>query len=206
LTPFEVYKNYCAIKAHFNSSFDFVKCGTGIKVSRENYENRTDKVFFERLSNKHLDYVVPYLVANFIDNPNAWIGELQLNIETQEIYFEWKKRVGQLFKTAEKELTHLKIFLEENGRSFDDLFSIKDGNPPMLYRLTAQKYLTLETYLVFNEVLDCHAYFRKVVVDDPVFDMFDRKIVNYRPFLMLRKDKCKRLIQNIFLDKEAKTV
>jgi len=206
LTPFEVYKNYCAIKAHFNSSFDFVVRGAGINVSRENYDNRTDKVFFERLSNKHLDYVVPYLVANFIDNPNAWIGELQLNIETQEIYFEWKKRVGKLFATAQKELSQLKIFLKENDLTFDDLFVMKDENPPMLYRLTAQKYLTLETYLVFNEVLECHDHFRKNIKDDPVFDMFDRKIANYRPFLLLRKDKCRRLIRNIFLAKEAETV
>jgi len=186
MTGFEVYRTYCAIKAHFNSSFDFTANGTRINIKRKNYDNRRDKIFFENLSNKHIDYIVPFLVANFIDNPNAWIGDLQLNIETQDIYFEWKKRVTKLFHNADIELRSLKKFMTDKDLDFNSIFELMNNKAPILYRMTAQGYLNIETYMVVDTALNCHQHISDLMEDDPVFELFDRRVVNYRPFLLLK--------------------
>jgi len=204
MTGFEIYRTYCALKAHFNSKFDFTKSGTCINIKRNNYDKRKDRLFFESLSNKHMDYVVPFLVANFIDNPNAWIGDLQLNVETQEIYFEWKKRVSNLFRNADKELNTLKTFMNDNKLDFNSIFELRNNKAPILYRMTAQGYLNIETYMVVDCALNCHQHISDLMEDDPVFELFNRRVLNYRPFLLLKQEKCLRLVKKIFLDTEAK--
>jgi len=200
LTAFEVYRIYCALKAHFSGRFNVVEHGLGIKCKRSAFDKRNDKLFFERLANKHIDYIVPFFVANFVDNPDKYIFELQLNAETEEIYFNWKKRVTTLHKNAKEELAEIKSFMVENDLTFNDLFAIIDGKYPIIYRMVQQKYLSIETYILLDKAVGFHDYFCEILPDiDVTFDNFNRRVIGYKPFLLLDKARCKQIVKDTFI-------
>ena len=68
MEPSDVYLMYCALKAHFNSDYDFFKYGGKTKISRDSFFKRKDRHFFVRISKKYreYDFIRDYFVSNFI--------------------------------------------------------------------------------------------------------------------------------------------
>ena len=195
----EVYRQYCAIKAHFNSTYDYFKYSGKIRARRSSYQKRDDKNFFERLARKNMAYVIPFLVANFVTDKNLWVGDLVMNLEAEENYFAWKKKMSRLFMEAEEELFKVSQFMEARDISFNGLFEIKEDSQPILFRLMAQRFITLETYIIADVALGFRKTFDAGLEDDVVYQRWAKKITAYEPFLDLPRAKCLKLVRKIFL-------
>jgi len=195
---FEVYQHYCAIKAHFNSTYDYFKYSGKIKARRSSYQKRDDKNFFDLLAKKNMAYVIPFLVANFVTDKNLWVGDLVMNLEAEENYFAWKKKMSRLFMEAEEELSKVNQFMEARNILFNDLFAIKEDSQPILFRLMAQRFISLETYIIVDVALGFRKTFDTGLEDDIVYRRWAKKITAYEPFLNLPKAKCLNLVRKIF--------
>ena len=81
MTPIEVYKTYLAFKNHFTKpNYDYFQyCGKS-RASKESFNKRKDRYFFERISRQKSDEEIKhYFLASFIecDDPSRlWIGEI----------------------------------------------------------------------------------------------------------------------------------
>jgi len=200
LSGFEVFQHYVALKSHFNTpSYDYIKYRAKTTVKRSSYEKRNDKAFFERLANRNMDYIIPYLVANFVENENLWVGDLTLNQESEEIYFAWRKRMSRLFTTARSDMENIRDFLANRSLTFNDLFVVKEGSQPIIFRLLVQRYITLETYIIMDTVLGFSARFDRMLKNDYIYEQWSLKIKKYAPFLNLDKAKCHDEVKEIFL-------
>ena len=125
MTPIEVYKTYLAFKNHFTKpNYDYFQyCGKS-RASKESFNKRKDRYFFERMSRqKSDDEIRQYFLANFVecDDPSKlWIGEI---IESGEKnYANWLKRSQSLFYLLRQRLKFLSIKLTSiNYLKFMDL-------------------------------------------------------------------------------------
>lgn len=190
---------YCALKAHFTSTYQFDKYGGKIKPpKRETYLNRNDMMFFEAMANKNMDYILQFFVANFVHNENLWIGDLVINMDSEEIYFAWKKKLSRLITETRKEFSNIKKFIDERGLEFKELFEIKRGKYPILFRLLTERFISLETYLIMDLILEFSPRFRKHFSNDLVFEKWDRKVEKYKPFIRVDKERFKTEFKQVF--------
>lgn len=190
MTPFEVYKDYLALRNHFNQKgYDYFKYNGKVSGSITSFEKRKDKLFFQKLA-KHSD---PHglLLANFIVNPKTWIKEIAYSTEAQKIYEDWIKRIQSLTYMITSEVKKL-------DESFNKNFLVEDHSHPIILKLFMSKELSLETLVVLIDITDCLSYWDKQMPYDPYWEDTALLIRKYKPFLKYDKEKIKKLLVDIF--------
>ena len=122
MTPFECCKTFLAMKTHFmKDSYDYIQYNN-IKLSKEKYYKRKDRIFFEWIARNYSDKEIErFYVANFadvIDSQNIWPSNMVKYGEKN--YIEWQKKMQALQYTFKEESTKfiskflvIKFFLGE---------------------------------------------------------------------------------------------
>jgi len=186
--PFEAYKLYLALKNHFSqSSYDFFKYNGKVKANYDSFNVRKDKYFFYKLSKKK--DVVQYLVANFIDGKNhQWVGDLVQHEEAEAIYAEWQRRQQALTYTFKQDIEKLK-------EDFNSNFVVKNGQHPFLLKLVLRRDISLETFIILNDIVRFTSVWNKHIEDTMVWPEFYMKCKKYRPFLKYEIAKFKQILK-----------
>lgn len=197
MTGFDVYKEYIAIKSHFSSSsYDYFKYHGKTKAKLATYEKRNDRKFFELLAKKGRKTVIQFMIAQFVHNPNEWIGDMVLNQEAIERFLEWKKRTANIYRTAENDLKKIIEFMEAESLNFKDIFKAEKNKLPIILRLVIEGYVCLETYIVLMSVLGLDNHYDKVYDGDVVYQKYKTKINAYKAFLKPDRDKAYLAMKN----------
>lgn len=187
MNAFDVFRDYVALKQHFTSkSYDYFKYnGKTRSCTPQNYNQRKDKIFFMKLA-KHQD-PKHFLVANFVESDNAWIGDLAYNELAQENYIRWTKRIQSLTYFFKEDIEHLKD-------DFNSNFIVTDGQHPHALRLYLRKEITTETLIILIDIVRCFSHWQKNMQDDIVWKDLSHKLVKYKPFLQYDRDKMKNIL------------
>jgi len=188
---FEIYKYYIALKQHFNSSYDYFKYRGKVSAGEMAFENRKDKFFFYKLSKK--TEAKDIILANALDDPNFWAGEL-LEDKAITVYNEWLKRKQSLTYQFQSDLSEL----EED---FNSNLIVEKGQHPKLLKLYMMRRICLETVVILCELTKCQPYWEKNISDNIVFPDINTLIKKYAPFLEYDKVK----LRKILLDKYKET-
>lgn len=196
MTPIEVYKTYLAFKNHFTKpNYDYHQyCGKS-RASKEAFNKRKDRYFFERMSRKKTDDEIKlYFLANFVecDDPTKlWIGEI---IESgEENYANWLKRSQSLYYLFK---TESEVFC--NKENFENLFTIKGASHPEILRKYLQKAISIETLVIVDMILMFSKNFDKKLID-PVWESVSLRIKKYKSFLNIDKEKYTATLKDIVL-------
>lgn len=190
MNGFDVYRTYLAIKLHFSKdNFDFFKCGTGkAKASLEAFEKRKDKYFFKKLATKfNQDELIRYFVAHFAQNEDTWIGDIS-KIEHSSVYSEWQKKIQSMSFIFSNDVDTL---LKDTD--FEGIFKITTTHPPLLKKYLS-KSITLETLVIFNQLLNYVKDFDKTIQDPVVWPELRKRVLKYEPFLSVDKPKYKQIL------------
>lgn len=189
-TAYEAYKDYLALRNHFNSpGYDYFKYKGKVSGSVASFEKRKDRFFFEKLA-KHRD---PHglMVANFINNPKTWVKDIAYSEDAFKTYEAWVKKL--------QSLTYLVIEdAKKLNSNFDSNFLVKNGEHPLILRLYLGEQITLETLVVLCNIVDCIKYWEKKMNGDPIWEETSLKIKKYRPFVKYDAIKIKQKIIDIF--------
>lgn len=189
MSSFDAYIDFCALKKHFTSTYDYQKYNGKLRRQPEAFEKRKDKYLFEKLGKKK-DYH-NFLLANISRKPKIWITDLIGNDDAEKMYVEWKKITQSLGYTFEQQI----------GLLPDDLYeksSVANRRPALLHAYLTNK-LCLETlsvlFSITNERWD----------DNPVWKEVCDTVSNYTPFLQFDKARMKvvgykKFKHPIFLD------
>lgn len=185
MNEFDVYREYLALKRHFNSThFDYFKYSGKLKFSVDSFEKRKDKHFFKKLAKEKDPKNI--ILSNLLDS-DKWIGEISYNQEAQDVYFKWMKVNQSLTYIFEKELSKI-----ENLKN-----DIKvDGSHPELLKKYYRKEIQLETLIILVDVCRCYSYWNKTMKNDILWKEISLKIIKYRPFLSYDREKMKNIIKN----------
>lgn len=194
MTPIDVYKTYLAFKNHFTKeNYDYFQyCGKS-KASKESFNKRKDRYFFERMSRKKNDEEIKqYFLANFIecDDPSRlWIGEI---IDSGERNFSsWSKRVQSLSYLFKNETSS---FISKE--SFEDVFKISGSNHPLILKKFLSKEISLETMVILDSILSYTKDFDKRLFD-PIWETVSLRIRKYKPFLNTDMKKYSQILKEL---------
>jgi hypothetical protein len=197
MTPFDVYKQYLAIKNHFSKpNYDYFKYAGKSRASIKSFNTRKDKYWFERMSRQKTDDEIKnYYVANFVetDTPDRlWIGEIFRDGEQK--YQNWMKRqqsLSYLFKEQSQT-----IFLDYD---LDEIFDTSKTHPIILKKFLSGQ-ITIETMVIYNKIfLYSDIFDRKL--KDPVWESVSLKIRKYSPFLNIDIKQYKKYLKAIIGEK-----
>lgn len=185
---YDIYVYYLALKRHFTSDYDFFKYNGKVKANSLSFENRKDKFFFYKLS--RMREARELILANLIEDPNIWIGEM-MDDKAMNRYSEWLKR--------QQSLTYLfKHELNELSDDFDSNFIVENGQHPKVLKLYTQKHISLETLIILVALSKCLPYWKKNISDTIVFPSINNLIRKYKPFLQYDGDKMKQIVIDKF--------
>lgn len=197
--PFECYQTYVALKLHFNSDrYDYFKAEGKTRLSLNSFNNRNDRYFFEKLSTKYgSKRIEEFLLANLITDNGLWIGE-SFNDEAQKNYHEWKKRVQALTYNFKEEIQKL-----SRGTEFDDNFKVTANEHPKLLKLVLQKEVSLETFIILNEILNFFPQWNRDMKNDIVWQDVKKRAKKYKLFLLNGRDVAdfKKILKDYIFDK-----
>lgn len=197
MTPFDVYKQYLAIKNHFSKpNYDYFKYAGKSRASIKSFNTRKDKYWFERMSRQKTDDEIKnYYVANFVetDTPDRlWIGEIFRDGEQK--YQNWMKRqqsLSYLFKEQSQT-----IFLDYD---LDEIFDTSKTHPIILKKFLSGQ-ITIETMVIYNKIFLYSDIF-DIKLKDPVWESVSLKIRKYSPFLNIDIKQYKKYLKEIIGEK-----
>lgn len=190
MNEFEVYKEYIALKKHFNSfTYDYFKYSGKLKYSVKSFEKRNDKYYFKLLSKTKDPKSI--ILSNLLYS-DKWIGEICLNEESQAIYSKWMKINQSLSYIFESELSQIK--------NLKDSIQINGSHPELLKKYFRNE-IHLETLIILIDLCRCYSYWNNALKNDILWKEISLKIVKYKPFLSYDRQKMKLLTKNHFSEK-----
>jgi len=187
LTPFDLYKEYIALKSHFNSDYDYFKYNGAVSATKDALTKRNDAAFFYVLAKKR--HPKELLLSNFVERNDFSPADFALK-KTDETYYDWVKRVKSITYVFKKELDAL---LED----FDNNFKVKDGQTPYLLKLYYNKEVSIETIAILLDLTKSQSYWDKTVID-PMWPMISNKIKKYIPFIRYKKEEIRSIVKEKF--------
>jgi hypothetical protein len=199
MTAFESYRIYLALKLHFTTDkYDYFKTGGRVKGSESNFEKRKDRYFFKKLTNRMKESeILPYFVANFITNPTEWIGNM-IRTDGDENYQAWKKRMESLHYNFSEDVD----FLLQQVDEFDQLFKLDGSHPPLLKFLLG-KQISMETFVILNNILNFIPQFDERITETLVWKDVRRTVIKYSPFVTIDTVKYKHTLKEKVLDHQC---
>lgn len=189
MTGYEAFTIYNALKLHFSSEkYDYFKYKAKSRVTIDTFERRKDKYYFYKLSRQQReDDYVQFLVSNFIENPNLWVGELL----QEESLSKYKKRMAviqSLSYNFKNDCELLRGVVEEPNNIF-----LTKGEYPVLLTKTLQKEINVETLCILNSLVNFFPLWRKKIQDTIHWPNFYMKCVKYTPFIEYDKSKFRQI-------------
>jgi len=191
MSAFDAYQEYLALKNHFSKpGYDYFKYGGKLKVNAASFDQRKDKLFFQKLS-KHPD-VHNFLLANLSQNEKTWIKELAYSEDAERVYKDWLKRNQSLTYVIKNDLRQLITPFDSN------LIVSKVEPHPRLLRLYLGGYVTLETMCILLDITKAKKHWDSKMEYDPVYEEVKKKIEKYTPFIKYDKEKVKKILLDFF--------
>ena len=198
---FDVYKTYLAIKLHFASdTYDYYKYGGKVNAKLDTFTKRKDRYFFHKLSTKYgQDDILDFFVANFLSDSKRWIGNLLAN-DGRGVYLDYKKRKESFSYHFKSECGVIASDLSSRSLSFDDGFSVPNGQHPRMLRLLIQKKYSYQTAVVLNHFLGFIKNWDKEITEKIVWPEISLKVARVKPFINFNATECKLIMKEIFVN------
>lgn len=191
MTPFDVYRDYLALRNHFNSSsYDFFKYQGKGSAKSDSFNRRKDKFFFEKVA-KHKD-PHGFMLANFVNDSKTWIRDMAYSDDAERVYLSWLKRKDSLTYILSNDLDKLQL-------PFDSNFVIHDGQHSYILVLLLGDQINVESVCVLMDLIGCYSYWDKQLKDDVVWQEIGQRLKKYTPFIKYEKEKVKKLVLDFFL-------
>lgn len=198
MTPFEVYQKWIALKIHFTQDgYDYHRYNGKVKnLSQEKFRKSRRNFFIcEKLGRTYGEDVFGFFIANFVDS-DKYGG--MYNENAPEVYRMWQKRIqGMGYNFSEELGAVLKNTTQQEEspqENFDKLF--KGDSPPILTKLY-RKMISIETFIILNEVLGFFPQFNKKLEEDYRWPSIYRTCSKYSSFLQIDREKYRKKILEI---------
>lgn len=201
---YDAYCQYLSLKNHFNSSYDWKKYQGKTNTSRDAYERRKDKKFFQIIQSRHTPLERNQIfLANFVYDKHLWIGEF-LAEHCISLWHDWKGRVLRIDYQFEEDMKNSIAEVQRRRRctpkdALKFLIRKPKNTHPLVLRFLWGGMFTLESYLLLSELLDLRKVYTPFLSDDKIWNDFEHKVERYINFLRPKMNisKAKEILKNI---------
>lgn len=200
-----VYMLYLMLKNQFSGKYDAVKYNWKIKVSDKAYNNRKDKYFFQKLSEKYnLKELCLIFISNLLANQDAWIGEIS---DSDALVF-YRGYIGKLatIKTKyEDDVKNIFYFYkkvksnEKSGiTSFGDIFKYNEKlGTSYIFKLLQSNIISYETFILLDSFMNLIENHDKH--DSIVWSSYSKRLTAYKKLLEVDHDAAKSIFKEFVL-------
>ena len=195
---FNAYKVYLALKNHFTSDYDYFKYHGKMKVKEESFLKRRDKFFFEKIERRYKKELVPFFVSNLIKEDNSWSGSLVTD-QAEQTFNEWKKKTQSLRYVFKEDMGRVRTLMDHNELQFDELFECGDGQHPPIFKLLISEEITIESFVILDQVLSFCKRINKRILDDYVWSVYYKRVMKYSRFIEVDNKDYKMILKDIFV-------
>jgi hypothetical protein len=179
----EAHQLFGSIKRHFaDPKYDALKYN--FILNRKASVPRSDQWRYEKLAKKR--NLKEFIIANFVESEPTWVGDI-LSDEAEANYKQWLRRQESLTYIIEQDLYKL----QDN---FLEVFRVKGGQHPELFKLVRRKEISLETFVCLNDLLDFFPAWDRKIQDTIIWPAFKNKCLKYQRFLQYDKKKVKSMV------------
>lgn len=193
MTGYEAFCLYSSLKLHFTQeSYDYFKYGGKSRTSVDAFENKKDKWFYYKLSRRftNADQARDFLVANFVHDPDVWIGHL-LTGDCDAYYHARQKVIQSLSYTFTNEIASLMSHKNPN-----DILMIRDDMQyPILLGSLLYREISIETVCILNSLLNFLPMWDRKIKDTIHYPNTSLKIKKYTPFIQFDPTKYKLILK-----------
>ena len=197
---FDVFKTYLAVKNHFTTDYDYNKYGGRVTAKLESFTKRPDRYFFHKLSKKYNEKdILDFFVSNFAIDGNKWIGNV-LNNEGTENYTRYRKYKEAFGYHFRNDCMAIVYDFSRRGISFNDGFSVSNGQHPRVLRLLIQKKIHIQTAIVLDSILSFSKVWDKEITEKVVWPKIAHTIPKLKPFVNFNFTEAKLIVKEIFVD------
>lgn len=194
---FNLFRIYCAIKAHLSDSFDINKYGLKTKIPLDTYNKRSDRVFFERLASKNdAEEAYKLMLLNMIGNEDCISYELA-SAGAYSYYLNHSGRIDRIHTVYRKDLEEIFLLLKTSQKKFKDL--LIGTSHPVILQLLIQNKICIETVLLIDSFLPILDEVNKQYKSDILWNPWYIKMSRYRTLTVINS----QLAKDIFLDVKA---
>ena len=197
MNGFEVYKIYLAIKLHFtskNQSYDYHRHAGKTTARLVTFTKRRDRYFFHKLSRTYSDTdIVNYFISNFVSNTNLWIGDI-IGKSGDENYKIWSRKIEALHYYYEQDIEYILSMITKK-LSFDDIFTSKEGQHPLILKFVLSKKINFETLLILDDILKFSKRLNKTISEKVLWPKLYDRMIRYKPFLKYNMTKYKMTLK-----------
>ena len=189
-TGYGAYMLFLALRTHFTSAkYDFFQFKGKLRTTKETYNRRHDKYFFEKLAKEYdAEQLRDFFVANLL-NDKHYITEL-LDDSAVENFTNYIRRRQSLSYNFTNELD--RIF----RHGITNPFVVNDNDYPYIVGLYLRGVISPETVIIINDYISFFSKFDKYIGEtDPIWSKISLKLTKYRPFLKYDRDKFKRILK-----------
>lgn len=189
----EAYKLYVAVKNHFTvDSYDMFKYNRKVNVTMDSFLKRKDRIFFAKLGNRKDKYLEEFLVANFLQDPKIWVGEL-LSEECEERYKAWRKKQESLSYVFKNEMSFIEGW---DAQELNVWFSTPEGDHPNVIKKYLRNEISLETLVILNQLLGFMKQYDKAI-RDPIYKGVSDLCRKYQPFLKVDLQRQRKQLREL---------
>lgn len=197
MTPYECYTSFLATKQHFTKpNYNLIKYNYKVRTSLTSFHKRTDRYFYERLSRKKSEQEIKdFYISNFVsaDNPNS-VYIVDLIKEGDEVYIQWLKRIQSLSYLFKTEMQNLL-----SNHNLNQILDCKNSQHSLLIRKYLQRLISIETLVILQKLLQYVKDYNKVL-DDPVWDFLQMKILKYELLLNIDNQKYFNILKELICE------
>lgn len=178
--PFEVYKEFLAIRSHFTSSYDYFKYRGKIKATYDAYMRAKGKFFYGKIAKKYKEDSVNYISRIFAsDIKPGWIGDLDSE-DADKIWLEHRKYIESSKYSFKSDLRTIKDSMQVNG--ITDLRSLlisTENELPAIQKMLKKGLTRFETCVILHKLT---LYGHKVKSENPLWESDSLLLRKYAPF------------------------
>ena len=190
-TGYGAYMLFLALRTHFSKSkYDFFEMHGKLRASKETYNNRRDRMFFEKIAREYtIKELRDFYIANFLEDRH-YITDL-IDDDAKLAYTDYIRRRQSLSYNCSNDMARL------FDRGIKVPFSLDSDTYPLIVLLFLRRKISIETMVILNDFIPYCNMFDKYFGDDIVWSRIALKIRKYKPFLKYDRNKIKSILKEI---------
>lgn len=188
-TGFGSYQLFLALRTHFTSSkYDFFQMHGKLRATKESYNRRNDKLFFEKLAKMYdAELLRDFYVSNILED-KQYVTDL-LDDSATNNFIRYQSRRQALTYNVSKDIDTVL----SNGSC--EAFKTHNDEYPGVLILYLQRRINIESLVIMNDFIQFKDKFDKYYDGDVIWPKVSKKIQKYKPFLKYDREKMKLILK-----------
>jgi hypothetical protein len=175
MNAYELYLLYAALRAHFETSYNYVKYSGKIRRSVQAFEKRSDVYYFKRWAKKlaNKKEAIQFVTGNLLAD-QQWFGDFSLDNLRQ-----FRKQLENLSYVFGNELDKMILDSEVHNKQLGEWFQCVDSNHPPILKGYLRRQISIETLIILNVLGGIFSKFDAGISEGIVWPLVKQKCEKY---------------------------